>query len=89
MGCGGSMEAPKRAMDLWLCIQPGVVYLPRMTSRPDDKELARSLEGDAERFPDERGELLLEAGGLWLQAGDHARAIDLFEQVVVIGGRGR
>jgi len=57
-----------------------------VTSRHDHPELARSLEKDAERFPDERGELLLEAGGLWLRAGDHARAIDLFEQVVAIGG---
>ena len=57
-----------------------------MTSRHDGADLARSLEEDAERFPDERGELLLEAGGQWLRAGDHARAIDLFEQVVTIGG---
>ena len=57
-----------------------------MTSTHDDLELARSLEEDARRFPDERGEILLEAGGLRLRAGDHARAIDLFEQVVAIGG---
>jgi tetratricopeptide (TPR) repeat protein len=57
-----------------------------MTSTPGDPELARSLEQEAERFPEERGELLLEAGGQWLRAGDHARAIELFEQVVAIGG---
>ena len=57
-----------------------------MTSRPGDAELARSLEGDAGRFPEERGELLLEAAGQWQRAGDHARAIELFEQVVAIGG---
>jgi tetratricopeptide (TPR) repeat protein len=54
--------------------------------RQDDAEQARSLEEEAERFPDERGELLLEAGERWLRAGDHARAIDLFEQVLTIGG---
>jgi tetratricopeptide (TPR) repeat protein len=57
-----------------------------MMSSHRNVELARSLEEDAERFPTERGELLLEAGGLWLQAGDHARAIGLFDQVVAIGG---
>jgi tetratricopeptide (TPR) repeat protein len=57
-----------------------------MTSKHDDREQARSLEEEAERFPDGRGELLLEAGGLWLRAADHTRAIDLFERVVAIGG---
>jgi tetratricopeptide (TPR) repeat protein len=57
-----------------------------VTSRHEDTELARSLEEDAERFPDQLGELLTEAGELWLRAGEHARAIELFEQVVAIGG---
>jgi tetratricopeptide (TPR) repeat protein len=57
-----------------------------VTSTHNDPKLARSLEEDAERFPAKRGELLLEAGELWLRAGDHARAIHLFEQVVAIGG---
>jgi tetratricopeptide (TPR) repeat protein len=51
-----------------------------------DAEHAQALEDDAERYPDERGELLLEAAEAWRHAGDDLRAVRLLEQVVAGGG---
>lgn len=48
--------------------------------------LARELEADAERFPDERAEILFEAAAAWQDAGDLDRARQLLERIVGFGG---
>jgi hypothetical protein len=48
--------------------------------------VARELEVEAEQYPEERGEILLEAAGAWRRAGDHARARVLLDELVAAGG---
>jgi tetratricopeptide (TPR) repeat protein len=47
---------------------------------------AAALEAEAEEYPDERGEILLEAAAAWRRAGRDDRARDLLEQLVAEGG---
>jgi thioredoxin-like negative regulator of GroEL len=47
---------------------------------------ARQLESDLEEYPDERGEILLEAGDAWHRAGHSQRAIALLTEAVALGG---
>jgi hypothetical protein len=47
---------------------------------------ARELEEDAKRYPDEAGELLLEAAGQWQHAGEHAHAVQVLQRVLPLGG---
>jgi tetratricopeptide (TPR) repeat protein len=49
-------------------------------------ELAARIEADLDEFPDERGEILLEAAEQWHRAGQHDRAIARLEDVVALGG---
>lgn len=55
-----------------------------MTSNP--VELARSLEADAVRYPDERAEILLEAADAWRMAGEYDRAHPLLAELIEAGG---
>lgn len=43
---------------------------------------ARELERDAVGYPDERGEILLEAAGQYAMAGEHQRAMDILEDLI-------
>jgi tetratricopeptide (TPR) repeat protein len=49
-------------------------------------ERARELERDAGRYPDERGEILLEAACQWERAGEVDQAIALLREVLTLGG---
>jgi SEC-C motif len=49
-------------------------------------EFARQLESDLEEYPDDRGEILLEAGDAWHRAGHSHRAIALLTEAVALGG---
>ncbi|MCX4093795.1 SEC-C metal-binding domain-containing protein [Nocardia sp. alder85J] len=55
-----------------------------MTTRP--ATLAAELEADLDRYPDQRGEILLEAAVQWWHAADHDRAIELLRQGIDLGG---
>ncbi|MBA9004815.1 SEC-C metal-binding domain-containing protein [Thermomonospora cellulosilytica] len=46
------------------------------------REYAESLERDAERYSEERGEILLEAAGQWGLAGDHERALRIYDDLM-------
>ena len=47
---------------------------------------AQELEQDAARYPDERGEILLEAAHQWNRAGQVDQAIALLHEVLTLGG---
>jgi len=47
---------------------------------------ATALEADAEEYPDERGEILVEAAASWRKAGRPERAAELLAQLVEAGG---
>jgi tetratricopeptide (TPR) repeat protein len=47
---------------------------------------ARELEDDAARYPDERGEILLEASEQWRRAGHYEQAAALLREVLTVGG---
>jgi len=47
---------------------------------------AAALEDEAEKFPDERGEILLEAAVAWRRAGRTDRARELLTELVGVGG---
>ncbi|WP_433598758.1 SEC-C metal-binding domain-containing protein [Nocardia sp. CA-135953] len=55
-------------------------------SKRSDATLAAELEAELELYPDQRGEILLEAAQHWHRAGDHGRAIDLLTQAIETGG---
>ncbi|MCA1670786.1 MAG: penicillin-binding protein activator, partial [Actinobacteria bacterium] len=48
---------------------------------------ARELEQDAVRYPDERGEILLEAADEWARAGQVDQAVALLREVLTLGGK--
>lgn len=48
--------------------------------------LAQELEQDAVRYPDERGEILLEAADKWQRAGQIGQAVALLREVLTLGG---
>jgi tetratricopeptide (TPR) repeat protein len=50
------------------------------------REAARELELDAVRYPEQRGEILLEAAGQWKDAGELERATVLLGEVLGAGG---
>jgi hypothetical protein len=50
---------------------------------------AAALEVEAEEYPDERGEILLEAAVAWREAGRPKRARELLEQLIAGGGEDR
>lgn len=52
----------------------------------DQAKLARKLEEDLTRYPEERGEILIEAAGAWQRAGEYDRAIALLDEAVTLGG---
>jgi tetratricopeptide (TPR) repeat protein len=47
---------------------------------------ATALEAEAEEYPDERGEILVEAAAAWRRAGQVDRARDLLEHLIADGG---
>lgn len=49
-------------------------------------ERAKALEAELDLYPDERGEILIEAANSWHQAGRHDRAIELLNEAVALGG---
>ncbi|HEX5401629.1 MAG TPA: SEC-C domain-containing protein [Pseudonocardiaceae bacterium] len=51
----------------------------------DQVELARQLEVDLEQYPEERGEILLEAAHAWQRAGEYDRATELLGEVIALG----
>ena len=52
----------------------------------DDAIRAKQLEQDAEAYPEDRAECLIEAAGAWNRAGEPDRAIELYKVVVDLGG---
>lgn len=52
----------------------------------EDARVARELEAELDDHPEERGELLVEAGHAWHQAGEHDRAFELLTEAVALGG---
>jgi hypothetical protein len=53
---------------------------------PEPTQDAAALEREAEEYPDERGEILLEAATMWRRAGDDDRAEQLLRSLVEDGG---
>jgi tetratricopeptide (TPR) repeat protein len=49
-------------------------------------DIAAELEAELEHYPDERGQILIEAAQSWHQAGDHDRAVALLTQAIALGG---
>jgi len=66
-------------------IPPPNSYRAPMTAVQTDYEYARELELQAAQYPDELGEILLEAAHQWQRAGDPTRATWLLEQVCAMG----
>ena len=56
-------------------------------SAEDVRVWARELEQDAVRYPEERGEILLEAAEQWKRAGDVDHAVALLGEVLALGGK--
>ncbi|HEY3034211.1 MAG TPA: hypothetical protein VGJ54_06085, partial [Streptosporangiaceae bacterium] len=50
------------------------------------RDRAAELEKDAGRYPEERGEILLEAGEAWKQAGEPDRAVAVWRELIEVGG---
>jgi hypothetical protein len=63
-----------------------VPVVTRKPVLPDECEFAESLEADAVEFPEERGEILLEAVTAWRRGGRPDRAYELIDQLVADGG---
>jgi tetratricopeptide (TPR) repeat protein len=57
------------------------------SAEQDAQEAAGELEADAARYPDEQGELLLEAAHQWERAGEPGRAVAVLERVLDLGGQ--
>jgi tetratricopeptide (TPR) repeat protein len=57
-----------------------------VTTAEQAVELATELEADADEYPEERGEILLEAAGAWIRAGRPDRAERLLADVIDAGG---
>ena len=53
---------------------------------PNETAHALALEAEAEEYPEERGEILMEAAATWRRTGDDARARVLLEGLVANGG---
>lgn len=51
------------------------------------RDRAAELEQEATRYPDERGEILLEAASAWKDAGELKRAVAVLREVVSLGGQ--
>lgn len=72
-GCNGADTA--RRWPIWW-----------LTVTSDPEQLARSLEDDAVRYPEERSEILLEAADAWRRAGGYSRATELLAEIIGTGG---
>lgn len=65
----------------------GLGTLPGVTiTSTQAADTARELEAQLDDYPDERGEILVEAGESWHRAGEHDRAIELLTESVALGG---
>jgi tetratricopeptide (TPR) repeat protein len=51
-----------------------------------DAEQARALERELPDYPEDRGEILLEAAHHWHRAGEHERAMELLTESLALGG---
>ncbi|WP_339155040.1 SEC-C metal-binding domain-containing protein [Actinomadura luteofluorescens] len=51
-------------------------------SRQRARRLAENLEHDAAKYPEERAEILIEAAGQWSRAGEPARALGIYDDVI-------
>lgn len=49
-------------------------------------KIAQALEADADAYPDERGEILVEAAEAWRRAGDNDRAMEILAELLHDGG---
>jgi hypothetical protein len=54
---------------------------------PNETARALALEAEAEEWPEERGEILMEAAATWRRTGDDARASALLEGLVATVAR--
>jgi tetratricopeptide (TPR) repeat protein len=64
--------------------------LGHVGSEPEEQEAraaASELEADAASYPDEQGEVLLEAAHQWDRAGEPGRAAAVLERVLALGGQ--
>lgn len=59
---------------------------PVTTGLARHAEFAHQLESELDDYPDERVEILLEAGDAWHRAGRPQRAIELLAEAVALGG---
>lgn len=50
--------------------------------RQKARRYAEELERDADAYPDERAEILIEAAGQWSRAGEPARALRIYDDVI-------
>ncbi|MFY1635605.1 SEC-C metal-binding domain-containing protein [Solwaraspora sp. WMMB335] len=57
-----------------------------MTTTADQAAAAAAMEADADKYPAERYEILLEAAGIWRTAGRLDRARELLTEVIAAGG---
>lgn len=55
-------------------------------TRKRELAVAAELEAEAAEYPDERGEILLEAAEAWQKAGETARAVELLQTLIEAGG---
>ena len=61
--------------------------MPRVASGSTQAaQWARELEAELADYPEERGQILLEAGDWWHRGGNHERAIELLTQAIAAGG---
>ncbi|MEC4018120.1 SEC-C metal-binding domain-containing protein [Streptomyces sp. H27-D2] len=58
------------------------IFLPPPRTAPDHTASARELEDFARQYPEDREELLIEAADSWASAGDHDRALDIFDELL-------
>lgn len=56
------------------------------TARQDTRTTAEELECQAAQYPDERGEILVEAAEQWEYAADPEKATELLHEVLALGG---
>lgn len=81
-----------RLRNLSACLGDGSHFRPltsaavAVKSAEEHCALAREVEQDAARYPDERGEALLDAAGYWERAGEVDKATALLEEVLTLSG---
>ena len=82
----GPPRAANAGVTLWLW-RPLMSASVTAKSAEDVRARAHELEQDAVRYPEERGEILLEAAEQWKRAGEVDHAITLLGEVLALGGK--